>query len=167
MSLFFSFCSSIFTKYKKEEKIREKKILGLPRGTSGKELSSQCRRCKSCGFDPWVRKIPRRRAWQSTPVFLTGESHGRLWSIRSQRVRHDLVTKQQQPTTMDIFTKHIAAENKRYLPWLSSYCFIATLSCTWDSNYVWWKAPGSIRWDLWHQQFLTPIGFGRQSQELV
>jgi len=28
------------------------------------------------GFDPWVRKIPWRRKWQSTPVFLPGESHG-------------------------------------------------------------------------------------------
>ena len=29
-----------------------------------------------CGFDPWVGKIPWRRAWQPTPVFLPGESHG-------------------------------------------------------------------------------------------
>ena len=28
------------------------------------------------GFDPWVRKIPWRRKWQPTPVFLPGESHG-------------------------------------------------------------------------------------------
>ena len=27
-------------------------------------------------FDPWVRKIPWKRAWQPTPVFLLGESHG-------------------------------------------------------------------------------------------
>ena len=27
-------------------------------------------------FDPWVEKIPWRRAWQPTPVFLPGESHG-------------------------------------------------------------------------------------------
>ena len=27
-------------------------------------------------FDPWVRKIPWRRAWLPTPVFLPGESHG-------------------------------------------------------------------------------------------
>ena len=27
-------------------------------------------------FDPWIRKIPWRRAWQPTPVFLPGESHG-------------------------------------------------------------------------------------------
>ena len=45
-------------------------------GTSGKELTCHCRRCKRGRFDPWVRKIPRRRAWQPTPVFLPGESHG-------------------------------------------------------------------------------------------
>ena len=28
------------------------------------------------GFDPWVGKIPWRRAWQPTSVFLPGESHG-------------------------------------------------------------------------------------------
>ena len=26
--------------------------------------------------DPWVGKIPSRRAWQPTPVFLPGKSHG-------------------------------------------------------------------------------------------
>ena len=26
--------------------------------------------------DPWVRKIPWRRKWQLTPVFLSGESQG-------------------------------------------------------------------------------------------
>jgi len=28
-----------------------------------------------CGFNPQVKKIPWRRAWQAIPVFLTGESH--------------------------------------------------------------------------------------------
>ena len=32
--------------------------------------------CRRCGFDPWIREIPWRRAWQPTPVFLPGESHG-------------------------------------------------------------------------------------------
>ena len=31
------------------------------------------------GFDPWVGKIPWRRKWQPTPVFLPGKSHG--WRI--------------------------------------------------------------------------------------
>ena len=29
-----------------------------------------------CRFDPWVGKIPWRRAWEPTPIFLLGESHG-------------------------------------------------------------------------------------------
>ena len=49
---------------------------GFPDGTSGKEPGCQCRRCKRHGFDPWVGKIPWRRAWQPIPVFLPGESHG-------------------------------------------------------------------------------------------
>ena len=31
---------------------------------------------KRCRFDPWVGKIPWRRPWQPTPVFLPRESHG-------------------------------------------------------------------------------------------
>ena len=42
---------------------------------SGKEFTCQCRRHKRRGFDPWVGKIPWRRAWQPSPVFLPGESH--------------------------------------------------------------------------------------------
>ena len=36
----------------------------------------QCRRCRRFGFDPWVRKIPWKRRWHPTPVFLPGKSHG-------------------------------------------------------------------------------------------
>ena len=44
---------------------------GFPGGAGGKEPTCQCKRC---GFDPWVEKIPWRRAWQPTPVFLPGEN---------------------------------------------------------------------------------------------
>ena len=56
---------------------------GFPDGASGKEPACQCRRHKRCRFDPWVRKIPWRRAWHSTPVFLPGESmdKGAWWVI--------------------------------------------------------------------------------------
>ena len=41
-------------------------------------------------FSLWVGKIPWRRAWQSTPVFLPGEEEpGGLQSMGLQRVRHD------------------------------------------------------------------------------
>ena len=29
-----------------------------------------------CRFYPWVRRVPWRRAWKPTPVFLPGDSHG-------------------------------------------------------------------------------------------
>ena len=36
----------------------------------------QCWIYKRGGFDPYAGKIPWRRAWQPTPVFLSGEFHG-------------------------------------------------------------------------------------------
>ena len=48
-------------------------LFGLPCGCGGKEPTCQCRRC---GFNPWLRNIPRRRKWQPTPVFLPEKSHG-------------------------------------------------------------------------------------------
>ena len=39
-------------------------------------------------FNPWVGKIPWRREWLPTPVFLLNP--GGLWPIGSQSVRHDL-----------------------------------------------------------------------------
>ena len=53
---------------------------------SGKEPSCQFKRPE---LDPSVRKIPWRRAWQPTPVFLPGESHGQrsLWA-KLRRVAH-------------------------------------------------------------------------------
>ena len=45
-------------------------------------------------FDPWVGKIPWKRKWQPTLIFLPGESPGTeepggLQSMRSRRVGHD------------------------------------------------------------------------------
>ena len=49
---------------------------GFPGGTTSKEPACQCKRCRRRRFNPGVGKIPRRRQWQPTPVFLPGESHG-------------------------------------------------------------------------------------------
>ena len=64
--------------------------MGLHWQLIGKESACQCRRYR---FDPWVGKIPWRRAWQPTPVLLPGESYGQRslvgyspWGF--QRVRH-------------------------------------------------------------------------------
>ena len=48
----------------------------LPCWLSGKESACQCRSLRRLGFDPQFGKIPWKRKWQPTPVFLPGKSHG-------------------------------------------------------------------------------------------
>ena len=66
---------------------------GLTCGASGKEPACQCRRQKQHWFHPWLGKIPWSRAWQPTPVFLLGESHGQRslagYNPQGHRVRHN------------------------------------------------------------------------------
>ena len=64
-----SFFKCLFPNYKVLHK-------GFPGGTSSKEPACQCKRYKICELDPWVRKSWWKRAWQPTPVFLPGNSHG-------------------------------------------------------------------------------------------
>ena len=68
------------------------------------------------GAEFWVGKIPWRREWQPTPVFLLGESHGQRnlagyspWGHK--RVRQDLVNKQQREINIYI---NISKGNKRW-----------------------------------------------------
>ena len=49
---------------------------GLHRWLSGKESDCQCGSQRRHWFDPWVEKIPWRRKWQPTPVFLPAKSRG-------------------------------------------------------------------------------------------
>ena len=58
-----------------------------PRWARGKEPTRQCRRHKKHGFDPWVGKIPLRKAWQTTPVFLPEEFMDReVWQTAVHRI---------------------------------------------------------------------------------
>ena len=45
-------------------------------GDSSKDSSCQCKRCKRCGFDHWVRKIPLEEGMQPIPVFLLRRFQG-------------------------------------------------------------------------------------------
>ena len=71
--------------------------MGFPGGSVVKNLPAMRRH----EFNPWVRKIPWKKKWQPTLVFLPGKSYGQgslvgysTWICK--RVRHDLETKQQQ-----------------------------------------------------------------------
>ena len=50
--------------------------LGFPGGSVAKKLPADT----GDTFQPWVGKIPWRRKWQPTPVFLPGKFHGQ-WSL--------------------------------------------------------------------------------------
>ena len=58
----------------------------------------QCRRPR---LNLWVRKIPWRKQWQLTPVYLPGKSYGQRspagFSHGVARVRHNLATKPPPP----------------------------------------------------------------------
>ena len=73
--------------------------MGLSWWLSSKESTCQSRRLR---FYPWVRKIPLRRKWQPSPMFLLGKSHGQRrlvdykQSLGLQKSQIDLATKQGQ-----------------------------------------------------------------------
>ena len=62
---------------------------GHPRWRSGRKPACQCRRCKRCGFHPWVATCSSILAWK---IPWTKESRG-LQYMGWQRVRHDWATK--------------------------------------------------------------------------
>ena len=57
-----------------------KVISRLPRWHGDEQPTFQCRRCKRFKFHPLVGKIPWRRKWQHSPVFLLGKPHGAWWA---------------------------------------------------------------------------------------
>ena len=120
---------------------------GLPRWCSGKESTSKCRRCR---FDPWVRKIPWRRKWKSTPVFLPGKAHGqrslevyRQWGHK--RIGHHLPTKQQQQMldallfNCSFMSNSLRSHGLQHarLPWPSPFPWACSNLCSLN----WWCHP--------------------------
>ena len=100
-------------------------MLGFPGGTDGKELTSQCRRHQRCEFETWVRKIPWRRAWQPTPVFLPGESHGQrsLAGYRPQGHKESVIAEKTQHASMQKRPQNLNIFKKSYNLLLKFYLF--------------------------------------------
>ena len=78
------------------------KYSGFPGDSEGKESAWSV----GTGFDPWVGKIPWRRASQPTPVFLPGKSHGqRWWATVHGLTESDWAT---QHSTACMHTQHLS-----------------------------------------------------------
>ena len=108
-------------------------MTGLPWWLGSKQSTCQSRRP---GFDPWVRKIPWKRKWQPTPVFLPGKSHGQRSLVDySPRGLKEL------DMTERLTHTHAFINSRTKLPVLSRYnfspspiasrlcCFVSGIGC--------------------------------------
>ena len=107
---------------------------------SGKESTCQCRRCR---FDPWVGKIPWRRKWQSTSVFLPEEPHGQRCLVAYSPWGH-------KETDM---TKHIWPHSLEPMVRIWRLKSILSLlivfnSLMWKHRNTWLSLPSTEFWDI-------------------
>ena len=119
-----------------------------------------CLQCGRPGLDPWVGKIPWRRRWRPTPVFLPGESPwteepGGLQSMELQRVRHDWATKHSTTivaSTPQLLYLAICQWALRLLPYLD--CCELCYSERWGA-YIFWVSVfefcqiNTQEWNCW------------------
>ena len=98
-------------------------MYGFSGGSSGKERVCQCRRCKRRGFDPSVEKIPWRRVWQPTLIFIHG-----LCILR------DVLTVQWKK--FNCLLKHYINESSQIALWVTEnlICSREQLPCCVSSN---------------------------------
>ena len=92
-----------------------------------------CLQCQRPRFDSWVSKIPRRRKWHPTPIFLSGESHGQrsladYSPLGLQRVKHDWATDTCFCLAFDFVMIHYKMLNKYWV----AHC---TCRRTWELGF--------------------------------
>ena len=99
------------------------------------------------GFDPWVRKIPWRRKWQPTPVFLPGDSHGQRSLVGYSPWGHKESDKTEK-LTLSLFRRwgldSECGRGHRTESWSIGYC----VSRTRIGGSRWkWRGPGKVGLD--------------------
>ena len=101
-------------------------LQGFPDGTGGQEPSCKCKRRKRHGLNPWVRKIPWRRAWQPTQYScLKNPMDRRAWWAIVHRV----------------------TKSRTWLKWLSMHTGTQSLSITGWARHV--TVCEQLHWISW------------------
>ena len=114
--------------------------LNFPGGSSGKESTCQCRRWRRSGFSPWVGKIPWRRKWQPTPVFLPGEAYGqRRLAGYSPWGHKESVTTEHTHIQFFVFSF-------RFYIWVISYSICLFCLTYFPKHNVLWVHPCCCKW---------------------
>ena len=86
----------------------------FPGYASGGESACQCGRCRRLRFSPWVKKIPWRRKWQPTPVFLPGKfMDRRAWQATVYEVTKSQTKLSNQAHTQVCNTVEISGANSK------------------------------------------------------
>ena len=119
--------------------------------------------------DPWVGKIPWRRKWQPTAVFLPGKSHGQRtllgdspWSHKLNSSSNEVLGKIQHLCS-PVFLKPLVSRKDRcrkYTWYLKQNtcsaiicCYLAFISSLeWQGFYTWGRLEGSfpcLKWSLY------------------
>ena len=85
---------------------------------------SVCLQCGRPGFDPWVEKIPWRRKWQPTPVYLPGKFHGlrRLVGYSSWGCKESDTTELLHFTSLHFLFLLSKFEKTKWKYWHGSVC---------------------------------------------
>ena len=138
----------------------------LPRWCSRKESACQCKRHKRYGFDPWVGKIPWRKKWQHTPVFLPGKSHN--YNVNNSLQSKDWV----------VWSPCFLMIQQMLAIWSLVHLTLLDLACTSGSSqfmYSWslaWRIlniillaceMNTIKWQFEHSSALPVLGIGMKT----
>ena len=101
-----------------------KKSLGFQGGSEVKKITCQCRRCRWCGFNPWIGKIPWRRAWQSILA----------WRIPIDRGAWQATVHGVADTTEQLSTHNISGQG-----WASSSLLWGGFPKRWPEQLTQWE----------------------------
>ena len=114
-----------------------------------------CLQCRRWGFRPWVWKIPWRRAWQPTPVFLPGESNGQRrlagcspWGCKESDTTEQL-TLSLSATSYKAWLPIIVNTESRFTRPLSQASHVSLISEKMHTSIpLQWNHPVAIFWYL-------------------
>ena len=126
----------------------------FPGGWDSKEYAYNCGRP---GFHPWFQKIPWRRAWQPTPVFLPGEFHGQRNLVGYSPWGHKELDTTEQLTHIIFHCVHIFFSQSIIHQWMNFFHILATVNnaamnvCTHISLklYFWFFGGIYTEWNCW------------------
>ena len=119
--------------------------MGFPGGLAGKESACQCGRCKRDWFESWVGKIPWRRKWQPTPVFLPEKFQGQRSLVGYSPWGHK-ESMHEWHTITEIYSSYLqrlrSPRSNCQIQCLAGACFLVHRQLCSYCVLTWWKGPG-------------------------